>query len=113
MSFKSWPRYVHAIIAKMMAGIAEWMTKTIVARAAFDRELRRVRIIGHAIDDEEFIPGVRCIAAPVFSYTEEVVAALGAIGPRQHMTQQKMRECGALLQRCARELSRRLGMPRD
>jgi IclR family transcriptional regulator, KDG regulon repressor len=56
---------------------------------------------------------VRCVAAPVFSYTEEVVAALGAIGPRQHMTQQKMRECGALLQRCARELSHRLGMPRD
>jgi len=85
--------------------------KTIVARAAFDRELRRVRNTGHAIDDEEFIPGVRCIAAPVFSYTEEVVAALGAIGPRQHMTQQKMRECGALLQRCAKELSHRLGMP--
>jgi DNA-binding IclR family transcriptional regulator len=85
--------------------------KTIVQRADFERELRRVRSAGHAIDDEEFIPGVRCIAAPVFSYTEEVVAAIGAIGPRHHMTQQKLRECGPLVQRCARKLSLRLGMP--
>jgi len=85
--------------------------KTIVRRAEFERELRRVRSAGYAIDDEEFIPGVRCIAAPVFSYTEEVVAALGAIGPRHRMTQQKLRECGPLVQQRARELSHRLGMP--
>ena len=85
--------------------------KTIVRRAEFERELRRVRSAGYAIDDEEFIPGVRCIAAPVFSYTEEVVAALGAIGPRHRMTQQKLRECGPLVQKRARELSHRLGMP--
>src|SRR5450631_1866075 len=63
----------------------------------------------HTIDDEAFIPGVRCLNAPAFSYTEEVVATLGAIGPRHRMTQQKLRECGPLVQRCAKELSLRLG----
>ena len=100
---------LHGVLDAISFG--RFTPKTIVQRTDFERELRRVRAAGHAIDDEEFIPGVRCIAAPIFSYTEEVVAALGAIGPRHHMTQQKLRECGPLVQRCARELSYRLGMP--
>lgn len=38
---------------------------TICDPAAFARELLRIREQGYAIDEEEFIPGVSCIAAPV------------------------------------------------
>ena len=39
--------------------------KTIANRSALEAEFRRVRSAGVAIDDEEHVEGIRCIAAPV------------------------------------------------
>lgn len=39
--------------------------RTICDSAVFDRELAQIREQSYAIDEEEFIPGVSCIAAPV------------------------------------------------
>jgi IclR family acetate operon transcriptional repressor len=67
--------------------------------------LRRVRTTGYAIDDEEFILGVRCIAAPVFDEAGVVTMALSVIGLKQRMTHQRLRECQQLVLKCARKLS--------
>jgi len=83
--------------------------KTIIQRAAFERELRRVRSSGYAVDDEEFVAGVRCVAAPVFNESGEIIMAISAIGPKQRMTHQRLRECRPLVLTCARQLSGRLG----
>ena len=87
-------------------------SKSIVQRASFERELRRVHTAGYAIDDEEFIVGVRCIAAPVFDDTGEVTMALSTVGPKHRMTHQRLRECRPLVQECARKLSAKLGLTR-
>lgn len=42
-----------------------------------DGGMDEVRSRGYATDDEEYCRGVVCVAAPVFDYTGEVVAALG------------------------------------
>jgi DNA-binding IclR family transcriptional regulator len=84
--------------------------KSIAQRAAFERELRRVRTAGYAIDDEEFITGVRCLATPVFDETGEVAMALSAVGPKQRMSHQRLRECRPLVLECARKLSSQLGL---
>ena len=39
--------------------------KTIVSREALDRELAIIRERGYAIDDEEFVEGVCCLAVPI------------------------------------------------
>lgn len=83
--------------------------KSIVQRAPFERELRRVRNAGYAIDDEEFIVGVRCIAAPVFNDAGEVTMALSTVGPKHRMTHQRLRECKPLVLECARRLRGVLG----
>ena len=66
--------------------------KTIVEAAAFEGEMQRVRLAGYAQDDEEHIEGIRCIAAPVFVYSGQVVASLCTVGPRSRMTRQKLKE---------------------
>lgn len=93
--------------ARQVAGLQfkKFTPKSIVQRADFERELRRVRTAGYAIDDEEFILGVRCLAAPVFDEAGEVTMALSAIGPKQRMTHRKLRECRPLVLECARKLS--------
>ena len=84
--------------------------KTIVQRAALEAELRRIRSAGCALDDEEHIEGIRCVAAPVYAYTGQVVASLCAVGPKNRMTRQKLRELRAPLTRLARRISERLGV---
>jgi DNA-binding IclR family transcriptional regulator len=84
--------------------------KSIAQRATFERELRRVRSSGYAIDDEEFIVGVRCLAAPVFDEAGQVAMALSVIGPKHRMTHHRLRECRPLVLECARKLGARFGL---
>jgi len=92
--------------ARLVSGIKfEKLTpKSIVQRTAFERELRRARVAGYAIDDEEFVTGVRCLAAPVFDQAGGVVMALGTIGPKHRMTHQRLRECRPMVLECAKRL---------
>ncbi len=83
--------------------------KTITTRAEFEAELRRIRAAGYAIDDEEHLEGIRCIATPVFGHAGQVVASMCAVGPKNRMTHQKLRELRAPLAELARELSESLG----
>jgi DNA-binding IclR family transcriptional regulator len=92
--------------ALSMLRLEKHTPKSITLRSEFEGELRRVRNAGYAIDDEEFIVGVRCLAAPVFNETGETIMALGAIGPRQRMTRQRLREVRPLVIECARRLGK-------
>jgi DNA-binding IclR family transcriptional regulator len=55
--------------------------KTITNLDALREELREVLRLGYAVDDEERLVGVRCIAAPIREHSGRVVAALSAAGP--------------------------------
>ena len=83
--------------------------KTIVRRAAFEAELRRIRAAGYAIDDEEHIEGIRCVAMPVFGHSGRVLASLCTLGPKSRMTYQRLRSLRAPLGELAAQLSSRLG----
>lgn len=48
-------------------------------------ELEKVRMLGYAIDAEESIPGLACIAAPIMNPMGECVAAISVSGPRQEL----------------------------
>ena len=86
--------------------------KTIASRAAFETELRRIRTAGYALDDEEHIEGIRCIAMPVFGHTGEVLASLCTLGPKSRMTYQRLRELRAPLGELSQQMSKRLGYHR-
>ena len=98
--------------SRLVAGLKleKYTPKTIVQRTAFERELRRIHTSGYAIDDEEFVVGVRCLAAPVFDDSGEVTMAISAIGPKQRMTHQRLRECRPFVLECARKLSGQLSI---
>jgi DNA-binding IclR family transcriptional regulator len=87
--------------------------KTIVTRAAFEAELRRIRAAGYALDDEEHVEGIRCIAVPVFGHADQVVASMCAVGPKSRMTHQKLRDLRAPMVELAQALSGQLGWRAD
>ncbi len=77
---------------------------------AFHAHLREVAKQGYAMDDEEFDPGVRCVAAPVRDYSKRVVAAVGLLGPASRFSPERMEsELLPLVVEAAARLSQRLG----
>ena len=54
------------------------------------KELEKIRTQGFAIDNEETFPGIRCVAAPIYSRGGRIVAAISATVPTQRMGKQRM-----------------------
>jgi len=54
---------------------------TLTSRASVKAELDKIRQEGFAVDDEEHEQGIRCVGAPVFGHTGEVLAALSVSWP--------------------------------
>ena len=72
-------------------------------------ELTAIRRCGYAIDDEEHAVGVRCVAAPVFSASGEVVAAIGVTGTVSQLNDEYLPSLGKIVQTAALKLSAQLG----
>ena len=83
--------------------------RTITTPAAFRRELARIRATGFALDNEEHIEGIRCIATPVRDHSGEVRASLCVLGPKSRLPQRRLAELRKSLAAVAAALSGRLG----
>ncbi len=73
------------------------------------KDLSLVSSRGYSIDDEENIEGLRCVGAPVFDYSGNVVAAVSVAGPSIRMTKEKLVEVAGILGEAADEISKGLG----
>ena len=56
----------------------------------FKKELQEVKKNGYAIDDEENEMGVKCVGAPIFNMSGDVVAAISVTGPVTRITNDKI-----------------------
>ena len=86
--------------------------KTITTLPRLMAELEKTRQRGYAIDDEEHEARVRCVAAPVFAATGEVVAAIGVSGTVGQISDDAIPKIGNLIRSTALKFSAQLGAPR-
>jgi DNA-binding IclR family transcriptional regulator len=95
----------------MLAGLAltPRTPRTITDPAALVAELGKVRSLGFALDDEEYITGARCLAAPVRNAGGEVCAAIGITAAASRFTPQRTGEMAALVMEAAQQLSLLVG----
>lgn len=82
--------------------------RTITTPAAFRKEMARIRRAGYALDNEEHIEGIRCVAVPVHDSSGGVGAALCVLGPKVRFPQRRYTELRAALSTAAASLSARL-----
>lgn len=54
---------------------------TIASAEAMRKEIKRIRKVGYAVDLEEEMDGVHCVAAPVFNQFGTIVASIWTSGP--------------------------------
>ena len=90
-------------------GMPRLTVKTITTPASLRTDLQRARTAGYAIDDEEHAVGLRCIAAPVFDDTGDLVAAVSASGPMARIVDERVERLANLVMAAARAISAELG----
>jgi DNA-binding IclR family transcriptional regulator len=98
---------IQELYAKGMPTKRTPRTKTTLAALKADAEETSKR--GFSLDDEEFNPGVRCLAAPVFGADAVVAAAIGITASTVRLTPARIPEMAAAVKDAAAELSMLLG----
>jgi DNA-binding IclR family transcriptional regulator len=83
--------------------------KTITSRVRFKTEMAEIQAKGYSIDDEEREPGLRCIGAPVWDSSGEVVAAISIAGPVFRITRSRLPALSRTVMKTAANISASLG----
>ncbi|GAB7079417.1 IclR family transcriptional regulator [Megalodesulfovibrio paquesii] len=82
---------------------------SISSREAFAAHLQEARRKGWTIDDEEDVPGIRCVGAPVFGLEGQPVS-LSVSGPTNQVPYHRLEELAASVMETARQLSHLFGV---
>jgi IclR family acetate operon transcriptional repressor len=95
-----------------MRSVLEMPLNPFTVRTKLDREqlleeLRCVRSSGYAVDDEELLDGLMCIAVPVMHH-DKLYGAISLAGPKGRMSALSLEETVALLQKQSREFTYQL-----
>lgn len=98
-----------AVEAVISSGLERRTANTITEPERFRANLVEVKRRGFAVDDIENEDGIRCVAAPVFGHTGEVVAGISVSGPEQRVTADRLNDLGLKVAASAVDLSKRLG----
>lgn len=72
-------------------------------------ELRIIRERGYALDREETVMGIGCVAAPVFGSSNQIIAALSVSGEADLILNEKIQECILDVQQAARTIGIGMG----
>jgi len=92
-------------------GMPRLTVKTITSTAGLRTALQEARALGYAVDDEEHAVGLRCIAAPVYDETGDVVAAVSVSGPVVRISEERVSQLGQMMIASARAISADMGAP--
>jgi len=90
------------IIQKM--GLVRFTSKSIVDQKKFFKEVEETKRRGYAIDDEEYMLGVRAIAAPIQTASPSVVA-IWVVGFSSGLNDQKMERVILEIRNTAQEIT--------
>lgn len=117
------PAYCTSLGKVMLAGLSERefesylashrfaarTPNTICNSAKLKAEVRKIRVRGYAVDNEEFEKGLKCIGAPVRDHTGKVIGALSVAGPITRVGRSRAKTIRNAVVAAASGLSRALG----
>ena len=102
----SMPEHQAAKIVKSK-GLPRFTDKSIVDLDVYFNELRQVREEGFAVDDEEYILGVRAVASPLMGLGQ-LRSAIWAVGFKASLDEKRMQTLTGETQKAAKTISRRI-----
>jgi IclR family transcriptional regulator, acetate operon repressor len=90
-------------------GMKRLTPKSVVRAGELRDALETVRRDGYSVDDQEFLMGLRCVAAVVYNDQAEALAGISVSGLASRVPQERVPELGRLVRDTARELTLALG----
>lgn len=78
---------------------------TITSKRAFLNELDLIRKRGYALDHEEGLSGIRCVAAPILDRNGIAIAAFTITGPAERIPQDEYESLGDIVQSRAAQVT--------
>lgn len=87
----------------------QYTANTNIKSSEIKKGLSEIKKNGVAIDQEEFVPGIVEIAAPIKNSNNQLVAAVGIEIPSSRATKDRVSELVALLKKTASEISTLIG----
>lgn len=96
----------------MQHGVAKYTERTIVSFVRMKEELNRVAVEGYAVNDEELLPGLFVLAAPVRDSSRKTTAAISITLSVRHKEVEKGLQYLELLCEAAHKASLQLGYSR-
>lgn len=90
-------------------GMTQQTKNTITNLDEFFIELQRIRDMGVSIDNEENEKYIRCVAAPIYDISGNVIAAISASGLVVHFSEDKIKELALLVKAVANRISYNMG----
>jgi DNA-binding IclR family transcriptional regulator len=90
-------------------GLARFTRNTLTDIKVLENELTRIRAQGYAIDNEEIMDSLRCIAAPIRDQTGKVISAISLSGPVSRLQGEWLENAILRVTETAEEISSGLG----
>ena len=101
------PEQVAAIVARF--GMRRLTPATITRASVLKRQLAEIRRCGYAVDDEEYVQGLRCVAAVVRNQMGEALCAISVSGLAVRLPRERIAQIGDLVSETAQALTAALG----
>jgi len=88
-------------------GLPQFTKNSIVDSKLYHQELKRVRQKGYAVDDEEYILGVRAVASPIKGLGQ-LKSAIWVVGFKASLDEERMQTLITETQKAAKNISQRI-----
>lgn len=95
-----------------MVDFTRFTPRTITSAEGLREELERIRLRGYALDEQEHEEGVRCVAAPVFSFDGRVAGSVSVTAPAFRKSEKEVRSLSPTVLEAAKRISNNLGSSR-
>jgi DNA-binding IclR family transcriptional regulator len=90
-------------------GMKKYTAHTITSLSALLTDLKRIRTVGYALDDQESMLGAFCVAAPILNAAKHPVAAISIAGPMVRFNESHLPKVSVALLKAAAEIHEKLG----
>lgn len=88
--------------------LTRYTPHTITDLSGFREHLEAIRRQGYAVDNEEYLIGVRCIAAPLVGRDGQAVAAVSVSGPTARLSSDRVESVARQVRDTAQEIALRM-----
>jgi len=105
--------HIERDLSIVTTALVEKTARTITTPSALRRELAATHARGWSLDDEENEVGIRCVAAPIFSYRRDVIGAISISAPAFDLTVAGAEEVAPTLIAAADAVTNALGGSRS